>query len=76
MVAAPVRAHRALYTESFASILARRAGAVLAAFAATAEAALREGPGNNAGHDLNRDNLTAFPARRARRAGGLSSAMR
>jgi pyridoxine 5-phosphate synthase len=33
---------------------------VLAAFTATAEAALREGLGINAGHDLNRDNLTAF----------------
>lgn len=33
---------------------------VLAAFTATAEAAITEGLGINAGHDLNRDNLTAF----------------
>lgn len=35
-------------------------GSVLAAFTATAEAAMAEGLGINAGHDLNRDNLTAF----------------
>src|SRR5437773_2692273 len=35
---------------------------VLAGFTATAQAALREGLGINAGHDLNRDNLTDFLA--------------
>jgi pyridoxine 5-phosphate synthase len=44
----------------------RRAGA----FAASAEAALREGLGVNAGHDLNRANL-ADSAGRARCAGGV-----
>ncbi|MFG6456886.1 pyridoxine 5'-phosphate synthase [Roseateles sp. BYS96W] len=50
-----------LYTETFASACGtdREAG-VLAAFTATAEAALQVGLGINAGHDLNRDNLTAF----------------
>jgi pyridoxine 5-phosphate synthase len=33
---------------------------VLAGFTASAEAALRAGLGVNAGHDLNRDNLTDF----------------
>jgi len=33
---------------------------VLAAFAASARAAVAEGLGLNAGHDLNRDNLTDF----------------
>lgn len=50
-----------LYTESYA----RAHGtpdepAVRATFAATAEAALREGLGINAGHDLNRANLADF----------------
>ena len=50
-----------LYTESYA----RAHGtpdepAVLAAFAATAQAAQREGLGINAGHDLNRANLADF----------------
>jgi pyridoxine 5-phosphate synthase len=50
-----------LYTESYA----RAHGtadepAVLARFAATAQAALREGLGINAGHDLNRANLADF----------------
>jgi len=50
-----------LYTESYA----RAHGtpdepALRAAFAATAEAALREGLGINAGHDLNRANLADF----------------
>lgn len=50
-----------LYTESYA----RAHGtpdepAVRAAFAVTAEAALREGLGINAGHDLNRANLADF----------------
>ncbi len=50
-----------LYTESYA----RAHGTpqqpdVLAAFTATAEAALREGLALNAGHDLNRDNLADF----------------
>ena len=50
-----------LYTESYASAHATPAGAaVLAAFTATAEAALREGLGVNAGHDLNRVNLADF----------------
>ena len=37
-----------------------RQARVLAGFTATAQAALREGLGLNAGHDLNRDNLTDF----------------
>jgi pyridoxine 5-phosphate synthase len=50
-----------LYTESFARAHGTPQGAeVLAAFTATAQAALREGLGINAGHDLNRDNLTDF----------------
>jgi pyridoxine 5-phosphate synthase len=50
-----------LYTESFASSFGTAQQAeVLAGFAATAEAALQVGLGINAGHDLNRDNLTAF----------------
>ena len=62
---AAVRALRAerveLYTESFARAhLAGEGAGVLPAFAATAHAALREGLGINAGHDLNRDNLTDF----------------
>ena len=62
---AAVRALRAdrveLYTESFARAqLAGEAETVLPAFAATAQAALQQGLGINAGHDLNRDNLTEF----------------
>ena len=50
-----------LYTESYARAHATTdATRVLAGFAATARAALREGLGINAGHDLNRDNLTDF----------------
>ncbi|MDE2627645.1 MAG: pyridoxine 5'-phosphate synthase [Burkholderiales bacterium] len=50
-----------LYTESYARGHGTAQGAaVLAAFAAAAQAALREGLGINAGHDLNRDNLTDF----------------
>jgi pyridoxine 5-phosphate synthase len=50
-----------LYTESYARAHGTPAGAaVLATFTATAQAALREGLGINAGHDLNRDNLTGF----------------
>jgi pyridoxine 5-phosphate synthase len=49
-----------LYTESFARAHARGDAAVLPAFTASARAALREGLGVNAGHDLNRDNLTDF----------------
>jgi len=50
-----------LYTESFARAHGTPQGAgVLAAFTATAQAALREGLGINAGHDLNRDNLPHF----------------
>ena len=60
-----VRALRAerveLYTESYARAHGTEAGgAVLAAFTATAQAALQEGLGINAGHDLNRANLTHF----------------
>ena len=55
-------AHRVeLYTESYARVHGTpQQGAVLAAFAATAQAALQEGLGLNAGHDLNRANLTDF----------------
>jgi pyridoxine 5-phosphate synthase len=50
-----------LYTESYARAHgSAAAAAVLAGFTATAQAALREGLGINAGHDLNRDNLTTF----------------
>jgi pyridoxine 5-phosphate synthase len=50
-----------LYTETFASAFGTdRAAHVLAGFTATAQAALQVGLGINAGHDLNRDNLTAF----------------
>ena len=50
-----------LYTESYARAHGTSAGAsVLAAFTATAQAALTEGLGINAGHDLNRDNLPDF----------------
>jgi pyridoxine 5-phosphate synthase len=50
-----------LYTESFARAhLAGDAQTVLPVFAATARAALREGLGINAGHDLNRANLSDF----------------
>jgi pyridoxine 5-phosphate synthase len=50
-----------LYTETFASAFGTPAEAtVLAGFAATAQAALAAGLGVNAGHDLNRDNLSAF----------------
>jgi pyridoxine 5-phosphate synthase len=52
-----------LYTETYARAHGKAAQAsVLAGFVATAEAALREGLGVNAGHDLNRDNLTDFLA--------------
>ena len=50
-----------LYTESYASAFGTpREADVRAGFAATARAALAAGLGVNAGHDLNRDNLTAF----------------
>ena len=50
-----------LYTESYARAHGTPdAARVLAGFTATAQAALREGLGINAGHDLNRDNLTDF----------------
>jgi pyridoxine 5-phosphate synthase len=50
-----------LYTETYASACGTAAAQrVLAGFAATAQAALREGLGVNAGHDLSRDNLTDF----------------
>jgi pyridoxine 5-phosphate synthase len=50
-----------LYTERYArSHGTPEAPAVLAAFTATARAALNEGLGVNAGHDLNRANLTEF----------------
>jgi pyridoxine 5-phosphate synthase len=50
-----------LYTETYASTFdSARGGDVLAGFMATAAAALKLGLGINAGHDLNRDNLTTF----------------
>lgn len=50
-----------LYTETFASaFVTPRQAEVLAGFTATAEAALQVGLGINAGHDLNRDNLSLF----------------
>jgi pyridoxine 5-phosphate synthase len=57
-----LRAERVeLYTESYARAHGTpNAAAVLAAFTATAQAALQEGLGINAGHDLNRANLTDF----------------
>lgn len=52
-----------LYTETYASAYGTPNQAdVLAAFKATAEAALQVGLGINAGHDLNRDNLHTFLA--------------
>ncbi|MBV8033858.1 pyridoxine 5'-phosphate synthase [Roseateles sp.] len=50
-----------LYTETFASAFGTpRQAEVLAGFTATASAALKVGLGLNAGHDLNRDNLSVF----------------
>ena len=50
-----------LYTETYASAFGTPSQAnVLAAFEATAQAALAVGLGINAGHDLNRDNLSTF----------------
>jgi pyridoxine 5-phosphate synthase len=50
-----------LYTETYASAFGTPSGGdVLAGFTVTAAAALKLGLGINAGHDLNRDNLTAF----------------
>ena len=50
-----------LYTETYASAFGTpKQVEVLAAFKATAEAALQVGLGINAGHDLNRDNLHTF----------------
>jgi pyridoxine 5-phosphate synthase len=50
-----------LYTESWASSWGTpRQAQVLAQFTAAAQAAQAAGLGINAGHDLNRDNLTAF----------------
>jgi pyridoxine 5-phosphate synthase len=50
-----------LYTETYARAHGTpRQADVLAAFNATAQAALREGLGINAGHDLNRANLADF----------------
>jgi len=50
-----------LYTESYARAHGTPDQAsVLAGFRASAQAAMREGLGINAGHDLNRDNLTDF----------------
>jgi pyridoxine 5-phosphate synthase len=50
-----------LYTETYARAHGTPEQApMLAAFAATAQAARREGLGLNAGHDLNRDNLADF----------------
>ena len=50
-----------LYTETWASAFGTpREAEVAAGFAAAARAALAQGLGINAGHDLNRDNLTRF----------------
>jgi pyridoxine 5-phosphate synthase len=50
-----------LYTETFASAYGTpRQAEVLAGFKATGQAALAVGIGINAGHDLNRDNLSLF----------------
>jgi pyridoxine 5-phosphate synthase len=50
-----------LYTEHYASAFASgRQGEVVRGYAEAARAAQAEGLGVNAGHDLNRDNLTAF----------------
>lgn len=50
-----------LYTEAYARAHGTpQAGEQLARYAAAAEAALRAGLGLNAGHDLNRENLTGF----------------
>lgn len=50
-----------LYTETWASAFGtEREDEVLAEFTATARAALAQGLAINAGHDLNRDNLTRF----------------
>ena len=50
-----------LYTETYASAFdTSKQAEVLAAFKATAHAALQAGLGINAGHDLNRDNLHTF----------------
>ena len=50
-----------LYTETFASAFGSpREAEVLAGFTATAQAALAQGLGINAGHDLNQQNLTTF----------------
>lgn len=50
-----------LYTETFASSFGTpREAEVLAGFSATAQAAQAVGLGINAGHDLNRENLTKF----------------
>ncbi|MFD0667651.1 pyridoxine 5'-phosphate synthase [Ramlibacter sp. MAHUQ-53] len=50
-----------LYTETYASAWGTpRQAEVLAGFRAAAQAALDAGLGVNAGHDLNRDNLTDF----------------
>ena len=52
-----------LYTETYASAYGTpKQAEVLAAFTATAQAALVVGLGINAGHDLNRDNLHTFLA--------------
>jgi pyridoxine 5-phosphate synthase len=50
-----------LYTESYASAFATsRQAQILPGFVQAAQAALDAGLEVNAGHDLNRDNLTAF----------------
>jgi pyridoxine 5-phosphate synthase len=54
-----------LYTEGYARVHAQAHGTpefahCLATYAAAAQAALQAGLGVNAGHDLNRDNLTEF----------------
>jgi len=65
VVAKAVGADRVeLYTEPYAAAWGTpRQDGELARFAAAAQAALDAGLGVNAGHDLNRDNLSAFIAR-------------
>ena len=61
MVAALGAERIELYTESYASAYGTlEQGQVLSRFTRTAQAALAAGLGVNAGHDLNRDNLTDF----------------
>ncbi|KAI1697462.1 pyridoxal phosphate biosynthesis protein pdxJ domain-containing protein [Ditylenchus destructor] len=54
------RAHRALHRDLGERLRHRTRGRGVAEFTATARAALAQGLAINAGHDLNRDNLTRF----------------